>query len=184
MAADRLLGELGWPDRPIRLRPGKQIAPALTNDAFADLQPAWSPDGRSIAFATDRFTSELADAVDRTAIASGCSTLPRAAVRQLRRTNAGGSSTRSGLLMVRASTTCGTPTASPTSTSLDLASGAVSRLTNLFTGVSGITETSPALSVAQRTGRLVYSVFRSNGYDIYSVDSPASAGQHRGGEPA
>jgi WD40-like Beta Propeller Repeat len=31
----------------------------LTNDAFADLQPAWSPDGRRIAFATDRFSSQL-----------------------------------------------------------------------------------------------------------------------------
>src|ERR1051325_5192439 len=31
----------------------------VTNDAFADLQPAWSPDGRRIAFATDRFSSHL-----------------------------------------------------------------------------------------------------------------------------
>jgi len=31
----------------------------LTHDAFADLQPAWSPDGTRIAFATDRFSSDL-----------------------------------------------------------------------------------------------------------------------------
>src|SRR5207247_2894409 len=31
----------------------------LTNDAYADLQPAWSPDGRRLAFATDRFSSKL-----------------------------------------------------------------------------------------------------------------------------
>ena len=31
----------------------------LTNDPYADLQPAWSPDGRRIAFATDRFSSRL-----------------------------------------------------------------------------------------------------------------------------
>src|SRR5262249_45238795 len=31
----------------------------LTNDAFADLQPAWSPDGKHIAFVTDRFSTNL-----------------------------------------------------------------------------------------------------------------------------
>ena len=31
----------------------------LTDDVFADLQPAWSHDGRSIAFVTERFSSDL-----------------------------------------------------------------------------------------------------------------------------
>ena len=31
----------------------------LTDDAFADLQPAWSHDGRSIAFVTERYSSDL-----------------------------------------------------------------------------------------------------------------------------
>ncbi len=31
----------------------------LTDDPFADLQPAWSPDGRVVAFVTDRFSSDL-----------------------------------------------------------------------------------------------------------------------------
>ena len=30
----------------------------LTNDAYADVQPVWSPDGRRIAFATDRFSTD------------------------------------------------------------------------------------------------------------------------------
>ena len=47
----------------------------------------------------------------------------------------------------------------------------VSQITDLFTGVSGITETSPALSVAQQSGRMVYSVFRSNGYELYAIDA-------------
>ena len=55
---------------------------------------------------------------------------------------------------------------------VDLAGGPIAQVTDLYTGVSGITETSPALSVAQRSGRLVYSVFRANGYELYAIDSP------------
>ena len=55
---------------------------------------------------------------------------------------------------------------------LHLATGQLFRLTNLYTGVSGITETSPALTVAQRSGRLLYSVFRANGYELYAIDQP------------
>jgi hypothetical protein len=50
--------------------------------------------------------------------------------------------------------------------------GALSQVTDLFTGVSGITETSPALSVAQQSGRVVFSVFRTDGYEIYALDAP------------
>ena len=52
-----------------------------------------------------------------------------------------------------------------------LADGELRQVTNLFTGASGITETSPAFSVALRSGRLAYSVFRTNGYELYAVDS-------------
>jgi hypothetical protein len=55
---------------------------------------------------------------------------------------------------------------------LNLASEQLGQVTDLFTGVSGITETSPTLSVAQRSGRLIYSVFRANGYDLYAIDAP------------
>jgi hypothetical protein len=41
----------------------------------------------------------------------------------------------------------------------------------LFGGVSGITDLSPALSVAPRGNRLVYSVYEDGNYDIYAGDS-------------
>ena len=52
----------------------------------------------------------------------------------------------------------------------ELADGPITQLTDLFTGVSGITEDSPALSVAQGTGRVVFSVFRTDGYEIHAID--------------
>jgi hypothetical protein len=50
--------------------------------------------------------------------------------------------------------------------------GAITQVTDLFTGVSGITGTSPALSVGQKSGRVVFSIFRTDGYEIYAIDSP------------
>jgi hypothetical protein len=148
----------------------------LTNDNFADLQPAWSPDGRQLAFATDRFTSNLEQlAIGRYQIA-----LLDIASGRLRRVQGPTSgrqlnpqwSPDGGSLYYLSD-----PDGITNIYRLDLRSGQAIRLTEVFTGVSGITETSPALSVAQRSGRLVYSVFGANGYDIYAIDAPATGGR-------
>jgi Tol biopolymer transport system component len=143
----------------------------ITDDQFADLQPAWSPDGRTLAFATDRFSTDLAT------LRMGPQTLGLVDVATGRISRVMGSGNLREL----------NPQWSPDGKSLyflsdpqgitniyqvDLATGRLGQVTDLFTGVSGITETSPALSVAQRSGRLMYSVFRSNGYDLYAIDQP------------
>jgi Tol biopolymer transport system component len=148
----------------------------LTNDGFADLQPAWSPDGRSLAFVTDRFTSNLANlniGPYSLAIMDVASHQVRelAALRGARQINPQWSPDGRSVYFI----------ADPDGVSnvyrVGVDGGAVAQLTDLFTGVSGITETSPAITVAQRSGRLLYSVFRANGYEVYAIDSaPALAG--------
>ncbi|MEO8089238.1 MAG: BamA/TamA family outer membrane protein [Gemmatimonadales bacterium] len=143
----------------------------LTDDPFADLQPVWAPDGRTLAFATDRFTTDLRllkighYAIGLIDVASGQITrLP--GFEGARHINPQWSPDGASLFFV----------ADPDGISNvyreDLTGGQIAQVTDLFTGVSGITETSPALSVAQRSGRLVYSVFRANGYELYAIDSP------------
>ncbi len=159
----------------------------MTNDQFADLQPVWSPDGTRIAFVTDRFSTDSAS------LRLGKYSL---ALFDL----AGGRVTRvPGFVGARHIN----PQWSPDGRALyflsdplgitniyrvQLGDGALTQITDLYTGASGITETSPALSVAQRSGRIVFSMFRARGYEIYGIDSPeALAGrpvdQTEPGEP-
>jgi hypothetical protein len=147
----------------------------VTDDPYADLQPAWSPDGRTLAFATDRFSTDLATlrpgpySVGLLDVASGrLSQVPGAKTgRQL---NPQWAPDGASLYFLS------DPDGITNVYRVNLASGQLSRVTGLFTGISGITETSPALSVAQRSGRLIYSLFRANGYELYAIDRPTAVG--------
>jgi Tol biopolymer transport system component len=149
----------------------------LTNDRYADIQPTWSPDGRSIAFSTDRGAS-----TDFTTMSF--STLQLATI-----------DVGTGRISVFSPFPRGkhiNPQFAPDGQSLffisdqdgfadiyrlQTASGAVSRVTRLSTGVSGITDISPALSVAPATGRMLFSVFEDQGYAIYGLDSVRTRGE-------
>ena len=54
------------------------------------------------------------------------------------------------------------------------ASGEVRQVTAVATGVSGVTGLSPALSVASRSDRMAYTVYRHGGYEIHVSDLDAS----------
>jgi Tol biopolymer transport system component len=142
----------------------------LTDDPFSDLYPSWSPDGSTIAFVTDRFSSDLSILnIGEFQIA-------------LMDPQTGDIEKVRGFLGAKHIN----PQWSPDSKSLffmsdrngipnvyriDLANQNIYQVTNLFTGVSGITAVSPALSVAQQTGHMAYSVYAENNYSIFAIDS-------------
>jgi Tol biopolymer transport system component len=130
---------------------------SLTNDGFSDLQPAWSPDGRRIAFVTDRFTTEastLNAGAYRLALvnpATGAIDEVETFAEATKSINPQWAADNRTLFFVS------DPFGIPNLFSIDLASRAIVQITNLDTGISGITPLSPALSVAAGVRRLAFS---------------------------
>jgi Tol biopolymer transport system component len=140
----------------------------VTDDAYAELQPSWSPDGRRVAFVTDRFSSDLRDlrwgnyelalldvetgAIERVAtFPDGKNINPQ--------WSADGSSLyflsdQNGITNVYR---------------VALADGELYQITHLAVGVSGITELSPAMSLA--ADKLVFSAYEGDRYTIYVIES-------------
>ncbi len=143
----------------------------LTADPYSDLQPAWSPDGRQLAFATDRFSSSLAAlsfgryqlaTID---VASGLVRL----VGGLRNAkNIDPHWTPDGRRIVFVSDAEGISNIHE----LDLATGHVTRITDVATGVSGITALSPSVSISA-DGRAAFSMYWRGTYDIRTVALPS-----------
>jgi Tol biopolymer transport system component len=147
----------------------------LTEDAFAELQPAWSPDGRQIAFATDRFTSRLEDLsfgdyrLALLEVATG-------AVRELpsfvEAKNIDPQWSADGASLYFVSDRDGISNVYR----LELATGNQAQVTDVTTGVSGITELSPSLTVGG--ARVAFSVYEDDEYRIYATESPEVMAGH------
>jgi Tol biopolymer transport system component len=144
----------------------------LTSDFYSDLQPSWSPDGGAIAFVTDRFSTDLAT------LSYG--------------------NYRLGLIdpstgEIQAMPVFGVgkhidPQWAPDGQSLyfvtdvsgisnvyryEFQGGNLYQVTDLVTGVSGITALSPTISSASATNRLVYTAFERGDYNLYRIDDEA-----------
>lgn len=149
----------------------------LTNDRYGDIQPTWSPDGKTIAFSSDRgaqtnfetmvFSPLQLATID---VASGRVT-PLHAFATGKHINPQYSPDGQSLFFISDQDGfCDIYR-------LALANGALSRVTRLSTGVSGITAISPALTVAPTSGRMLFSVFEDQGYAVYALDASRTVGE-------
>jgi Tol biopolymer transport system component len=137
----------------------------LTDDPFADLHPEWSPDGRRLAFVTDRFSTDLSTLrFGPTELAlldlrsGGVERVP--AVEGASHVSPQWSPDGASLFFVSR------PEGVGNVHRVALASGDVRQITDVDAGVSGLTPTSPALSVARDASAIVFTRYRKGKYQI------------------
>ncbi|HEX6135821.1 MAG TPA: BamA/TamA family outer membrane protein [Longimicrobiales bacterium] len=146
----------------------------LTDDRYANLHPAWSPDGSTLAYVTDAGTD-----------------LDRLVYGDMRIALLETATNRTRLLDLFPAGKHINPQFSPDGRDLyfladpqgftdlyrvELASSQIHQVTNLATGISGITALSPAMSVAASNGRVMFAVFENSGNNIYALDAARARG--------
>ncbi|MGQ9801066.1 MAG: BamA/TamA family outer membrane protein [Candidatus Saccharicenans sp.] len=142
----------------------------MTRDSFGDLHPVWSPDGSRIAFVTERFSANL-QWLDSGNYELALLDVASGEISRLLGFPSGKNInpqwSEDGQNMFFLSDYTGKPDLYR----LDLKDGQIYQITNIFTGISGITSLSPAISYAARSHKLALSVYEGGNYSIYMIEA-------------
>ncbi len=147
----------------------KEVLNNLTNDPYGDLNPVWSPDGKAIAFVTERFSTDMRmlnfgnyDLAVYFPESGEISKLP--GFQGAKNINPQWSSNSRSLYFVS------DKNGISNIYKMDIETGTKKQVTNLYSGVTGITSLSPTLSLAQDSKRLAFTVYEEGNYSIYTLD--------------
>jgi WD40 repeat protein len=142
----------------------------LTQDRYGDLMPAWSPDGTRIAFASDRGSTDLATLklgkmqIAIYDLASGTTTV----LPNQQGMNINPVWSPDGKLLAYASDRNGTSNIYLH----DFTDKQDERVTNVQSGISQFTETSPVMSWSRATDRLAFTYYNDNDFTVWYIDNP------------
>ena len=141
----------------------------LTTDPYTEMDPAWSPDGQKIVFSTDRFTTNL-EVLKPGPLKLALLDVASGNVTQVGgfdgAKNIGAQWAADGQSLFFISDRQGISNIYR----MPIGGGQTRQLTNMLTGASGITSLSPAMSAAG--GRLLFSAYEEDNYNIYALDAP------------
>lgn len=142
----------------------------LTDDPYADIHPSWSSDGTHIVFASDRGPLTNMERLHYGPYQIAILNTKTGQVAETR-------------IFPQADNL--NPHFGPNNEKIyflsnadgfrnlyeyEIESGKTFKLTKYYTGISGITETSPAFSVSDETNELVYTVYRNKKYNLFKAN--------------
>jgi Tol biopolymer transport system component len=155
----------------------------LTNDRHAYLHPVFSPDGSRIAFSTDRGPGTDFDLLTYGPYRLGVMDVGTRAITLVEGMagdkNINPQWTADGTSLYFISNRTGIPNIYR----VEVETGQLAQITDLFTGVSGITDVSPALTVSRAGDRLLFTEYSENGYNIFALTEPRTLEGTPLGEP-
>ncbi|MBI1966659.1 MAG: PD40 domain-containing protein [Gemmatimonadetes bacterium] len=146
----------------------------LTNDTYADFQPSWSPDGKTIAFATDRSAATDFEQLRFGNMRIALYHLGTGSIELLGHMEEGKNINPVWAPDGRSLAFVSDRTGISNIFLADLTDGTVYQLTNVYTGVSGITALSPTLSWAAKSDRLAFAYYENGDFTIYTLENPRS----------
>ena len=147
----------------------------LTSDKHGDLQPAWSPDGNWVAWASERNVLNLAN-LDLGRWQISLMNVETGEVRLI--------PAQEGLNInpmwapdAQSLAFISDRTGIPNVFLYDLAAGTHHQLTNVVSGISAITEYSPALTWARGADRLAFTYYENGDYTVWAIENPRALKQ-------
>lgn len=146
----------------------------LTADKFADLHPAWSPDGKTIAFVTDRGGETDFDQLRFGNLRIALYHLDTGSIELLGHMEQGKNINPAWAPDGQSLAFVSDRTGISDIYLYDLADGNIYQITNLYTGVQGITPLSPVMSWARQADRLAFVYYEDGQYSVYSLENPRS----------
>ncbi|HLZ46507.1 MAG TPA: BamA/TamA family outer membrane protein [Gemmatimonadales bacterium] len=163
----------GFTDLFVINRDGTELR-RLTNDKYADLHPAWSPDGKTIAFVTDRGPGTDFEHLRFGNLRIALYHLDSGNIELLGNMDVGKNINPAWAPDGRSLAFVSDRTGIANIFLYDLSDGQIYQLTNMFTGVQGITPLSPVLSWAPYADRMAFVYYEDGRYSVYSIENPRS----------
>jgi WD40 repeat protein len=149
----------------------------ITDDKFSELQPSWSPDGNYILFSTDRGGETNFENFIFSPMKIALYNVETEQINLISISDRAKHVNPLFSFSGREIYFVADPDGITNLYRYSLDSEEFNKVTNVATGISGLTQLSPSISIAKNTGRMILSVFNSKSYNIHALNPDELIGE-------